>query len=86
MRLFESMLIAVCDRVQCAVWCVRYVAFEFMQCAAVYGRAHGRVRQCGSVRQCARQQCAAVRLCARKCAAVQRYGSVWLSGSEYIFE
>jgi hypothetical protein len=75
MHLFESMLTAVCDCVRCAVCCVRCAAFELMQCAAVHGRAHGYVRKCGSVRQCARQ-----------CAAVQRRGSVRLPGSEHIFK
>jgi hypothetical protein len=86
MHLFESMLIAVCDCVRCAVCCVRCAAFKCMQCAIVYGRAHGCVRRCGSsVRQGARQ-CAAVRLCARQCVAVQRCSNVRLSGSVHIFK
>jgi hypothetical protein len=75
MHLFEFMLIVVCNCVQCAVCCVRCAAFEFMQCAAECGRAHGCVQQCGSVRQRARQ-----------CAAVQRCASVRLLGSVHFFK
>jgi hypothetical protein len=55
MHLFESMLIAVCDCVRCALCCVRCVAFKFMQFVAVYGKAHCCVAVYGSVWQCVRQ-------------------------------
>jgi len=65
----------------CAVCSIRYAmcgcpAFEFMECAAVCGRAHSFVRQCGSVRGSVRLSGVHAAVCGcpavRQCAAVQQ--------------
>jgi hypothetical protein len=82
------MLITVCDCVRCAVCGVRCAvcgrpAFKFMQCAAVCGRAHSCVQQCGSVRGsvrgsvCGNFSCLAVRAAVCGCPAVRQCAAVW---------